>query len=76
MNNIYPYPWPIGTCHVNDLPTDIRLHLQHLTVDGVLDESLTVHRTATEGAYISFAGWKVRAVVEVTSPTTYIVRLA
>jgi len=44
-------------------------------VDGILDESIAVHRTPTEGPYVSFAGWKVRVTIQDTSPTTYIVRL-
>lgn len=72
----YPYPWPIGTCHYNQLPAGIQSALSAFIVDGALiDKALPVHQTATEGPYVSFSGWKIRCMIEATSPTTYIVRL-
>lgn len=76
-HNIYPYPWPPGTCHFVDLPLGIQQELLSHVVDGdlVMDD-LVVHRTATEGPYISFAGWKVRVTILEVTETTYTVRLA
>ena len=75
-HNIYPYPWPIGTCHYNQLPADIQTSLAaFITAPDILDESLVVHQTPTEGPYVSWAGWKIRVMIQNTSPTTYIVRL-
>lgn len=79
MTTIYPYPWPIGTCHFRELPPDIAAELSRFVVDGVVmttPDVLTVHMTPTEGPYISFAGWKIRASIEATSPSTWIIRLA
>lgn len=78
-HNIHPYPWPVGTCFSIDLPQPIRQQLLAHVVDGDLildDESMTVHRTATEGPYLSYAGWKVRVTIAELTPTTYVVRLA
>lgn len=74
--NIYPYPWPIGTCHYRDLPLNMQEEMARYIVDGAVSIELEPHMTATEGAYVNFAGWKVRVTIESTSPTTYIVRLA
>lgn len=71
----YPYPWPIGTCHFNQLPIGIQESFNIHIVDGIIEDGYPVHRTATEGPYVSFAGWKVRVMIENTSPTTYIVRI-
>ena len=78
-HNIYPYPWPVGTCHAIDLPLPIRTQLfSHVDSEGflLLSEDFTVHRTATEGPYISYAGWKIRVTISEVTPTTYTIRLA
>lgn len=71
---MYTSTWPIGTCHFNELPNDIQQSLLLFISDG--GASLTVHRTATEGPYIEFAGWKVRVTIETSTPSTFVVRLA
>ena len=76
MSNIYPYPWPVGTCHFRELPEDIKTELMTHVQDGALDANITVHQTPTEGPYISFAGWKVRAIIEPSTSTTWIAKLA
>jgi hypothetical protein len=70
--------WPIGTCFFTQLPAGIQSALMEHVIDGAVEatEDLKIHFTATEGPYISFAGWKVRAKITETSPTTYIVELA
>jgi len=72
----YPYPWPIGTCSFNQLPLPIQASFSHFVTNGLVDEALQVQQTATEGPFVNFGGWKVRVMIENTSPTTYIVRLA
>lgn len=72
----YPYPWPIGTCHYYELPLDIQESLAAFLDDGVfVDNAFPVQKTATEGPFINYAGWKVRVMIVDTSPTTYIVRI-
>lgn len=74
---MYPYPWPIGTCHAIDLPSPIRGELMRHVVDGIfVMDDLVVHRTPTEGPYISYGGWKIRVTISEITPTTYTVRLA
>ena len=68
--------WPIGTCHFHELPADVQADLNwFISDDGYVSESLLVHDTATEGPYVEFNGYKVRAVVEAVTPTTFRVRL-
>lgn len=74
-HNIYPYPWPIGTCHYNQLPQNIQDSMSAFIVNGMVSDTLPVYHTATEGPYISYAGWKIRVIIEDTSLTTFIVRI-
>jgi hypothetical protein len=74
---MHPFPWPIGTCHYTDLPTVIQGDFDRwIDVDGYVDQSLIVHKTATEGPYIDFCGYKVRVIIDNVTPTTFTVKLA
>lgn len=72
----YPYPWPIGTVHADELPPEIYDELTDYVVDDAVSEALPVHRTPTEGPYVMFSGYKVRVTIELVSEDTMIVRLA
>ena len=76
MSNMYPYPWPIGTCHFNELPPEIQTELMTHVHDGEVDNDIVIHQTPTEGQYISFAGWKVRVIFKTNSRTVWITTLA
>lgn len=76
-NNIYPFPWPIGTCFASHLPAGIYEQLLREFTPGIFPiDEMIIHRTATEGPYISYAGWKVRVIVVELTDTTIKVQLA
>jgi hypothetical protein len=71
------YPWPIGTVHLSELPPDLRTAFSaNIDVEGYVADWLLVHRTATEGPYIEFSGYKIRVMIEDITPSTYRVRIA
>jgi len=74
---MFQYPWPKGTVHATELPANLQVELNKaVSTTGIVDPGYVVQNTATEGPFISFAGYKVRVTIESTSPTTFIVRLA
>ena len=73
---MYPDTWPIGTLNYRDLPVEMQASMSSFVLNGIVDESFPVQNSATEGPFINFAGYKVRVMIENTSPTTFIVRLA
>lgn len=73
---MYAYPWPIGTCRYSELPINVQTAFSAFIVDGYVSELLPVHRTATEGPYVDFGGYKVRVIIETISSSTFRVKLA
>lgn len=74
---MHPYPWPVGTCHFAEIMPTVRASLEkYVSETGVVDSSLPVQETATEGPYVLMSGYKVRVTIEPMSATTFIVRIA
>ncbi len=61
--------WPIGTCLFAELPASVRATLGELVRDdgvvlGIMPDAFEIQRTATEGPYVSIAGYKVRVMID------------